>query len=88
MTRKLGNAVARNRVKRLCRECFRRLPELLPCGVDLVVIGRQGADGLVLAQVMAEWSTAAPKLRRCAQEALAQAGGRTHVSGTPDTPAR
>ena len=38
MTRKFGNAVARNRAKRLFRELFRRSPDLFPSGIDLVVI--------------------------------------------------
>jgi ribonuclease P protein component len=38
----VGNAVARNRVKRLVRECFRTWPTELPA-VDLVVTARSGA---------------------------------------------
>ena len=49
VARRVGSAVRRNRVKRLCRECFRALPELLPQGVDLVVIAREGAPELALA---------------------------------------
>ncbi|MGH7734409.1 MAG: ribonuclease P protein component, partial [Gemmatimonadales bacterium] len=50
-SRKVGGAVQRNRVRRLCRECFRGWPELLPAGVDLVVIARPGASTLGLATV-------------------------------------
>ena len=37
----VGDAVARNRVKRLCREVFRHLSAGLP-GIDIVVLARPG----------------------------------------------
>ena len=39
-----GNAVARNRVKRLCREAFRTSRELLPMGWDFIILPRPGAN--------------------------------------------
>jgi ribonuclease P protein component len=87
VTRKIGGAVARNRIKRVCRECFRLWPGLLPDGIDLVVVARQGAETMGLADVRAEWGGVAGLLRRRAEEALARKGDRPHVSGArPRTP--
>ena len=75
---RLGSAVRRNRVKRLCRECFRTWAELLPNGVDLVVIARAGAPELGLEQVRAEWRAVEPLLKKRAAEALARASRPHH----------
>ena len=83
VTRRLGNAVARNRIKRVCRECFRHWPDLLPDGVDLVIVARQGADQLGLSEARAEWSEVSRVLRRRADEALAQATRMPHVLARP-----
>ncbi len=45
-SRKVGNAVVRNRVKRGVREWFRRGRGALPADVDVVVIARRDAAGL------------------------------------------
>lgn len=42
-TKKIGNAVARNRGKRVVREAFRRNQHLFP-NLDIVVILKQGID--------------------------------------------
>jgi ribonuclease P protein component len=45
-SRKVGNAVVRNGIKRRIRSAFRTHRALLPRGSDVVVIARNGAAGL------------------------------------------
>ena len=51
VSRRVGNAVERNRVKRRVREWFRRSRGALAAGWDLVVIAKPGAAELELREI-------------------------------------
>jgi len=56
VSRRVGSAVVRNRVKRGIREWFRRSQALLEARGDLVVIARQGAARLGMREISQELS--------------------------------
>jgi ribonuclease P protein component len=45
VSKKVGTAVARNRIKRQVREAFRRLKALFPPGLDVVFVAKRNAVG-------------------------------------------
>ncbi len=48
MSRKVGGAVTRNRIKRWVREAFRTQPELFARPIDIVLIAKRGIDDFSL----------------------------------------
>ncbi len=65
VSRRVGNAVVRNRIKRRVRECFRlTLRRQMPDGTSLVVIARSGAGQMETPAINAELVTATLSLGR------------------------
>lgn len=69
-TKRIGNAVERNRVKRIVRETFRELAKIFPAGIDLVVIGREGAQRISSLDAKAEWLSVERLIRKRAEAVL------------------
>lgn len=72
VSRKVGGAVERNRVKRVLRERFAEIAPRLPGGIDVVVIARPGA-----AEYVEERGSAALGAR------LAELAERATAAGAP-----
>lgn len=66
VTKRVANAVGRNRIKRVLREVFRRNRALFPQAAEIVVVARQGAQHLGYHAAREELAALSPTLRRAA----------------------
>ena len=64
VSRKVGGAVVRNRVKRLFREIFRRSSAEIPCHLDLVVNARRECAAAQYEALRTDFLSAARRLCR------------------------
>lgn len=63
VTKKVGTAVQRNRIKRVVREVFRRNRSLFPESHDIVFIAKRNAAGIDYDTALGELQRATRKLR-------------------------
>ena len=65
VTRRIGGAVARNRVRRRIRELLRTTKPQWASGVWCVIVARRGAPGASFEELRNEWLRLAAKARVC-----------------------
>lgn len=64
VSRKIGKAVVRNKIKRWVREIFRRHKNLIPWPLDILVVATRGIEGVSWAEYREEYFHALSKIGR------------------------
>ncbi len=67
VTKKIGNAVVRNAIKRRVREVFRRQQHRFAPGVQMVFIAKRQAAGIDFAQVESDFERLVARLPKVAE---------------------
>lgn len=75
VTRKVANAVGRNRIKRVLREVFRKNRALFPSGCDVVIVAKDRAPGLGYEDTRDEVQQASTALLRAGRTSPPRAEG-------------
>lgn len=75
VTRKVANAVGRNRIKRVLREVFRKNRALFPSGCDVVIVAKDRAPGLGYEDTRSEVEASSTALHRAGSGSPPRAGG-------------
>lgn len=64
VSRKIGKAVVRNKIKRWVRELFRRNKGLIPFPLDMLVVATRGVEGITWKEYQEEYFQAIRKIKR------------------------